>query len=128
MKGADIFNIGSATGNNIVLSGAAIAPFHLTLYKDSTGQVWVAARTAQFPYELNGEKQYLSVPLQAGDQLVVESNHIAWTSLFDIQETELRAQKSQIEAQQTAQKGLRLQLVLIYLAVLILLFLMAFYI
>ena len=128
MKRPMYYSLGSASSNDIILSGPTAVPFHLSLYKDSAGQVLAATRTPAAYYILNGVPQYHTAVLKPHDELSVAGQLIHWINLFDIDEAELNSFVKQEEQAEVAQKGMRLQLVLIYLAVVVLLFLMAFYV
>lgn len=122
------YSLGSASSNNIILSGPTAVPFHLSLYKDSDGQVLASTRTPGAYYILNGVPQYNTVKLKPHDELSVAGQLIHWINLFDIDEAELNSIVKQEEHAEVSQKGVRIQLVLIYVAVVVLLFLLGFYI
>jgi hypothetical protein len=106
MKATRYFSIGSDPQNDLQFATTECVPFHLLLGQDQSGNVWVASRTAGAFYQLNGQLGTQTMALEAGDELSI-------------------AQK---EAAEEKQKGLRFQLIFIYIAIALLLFLMAFYI
>ena len=128
MNAVRYYSIGSHASNNLKLDAANSAPFHLMLHKDQTGQVLVSTRMAQATFYLNGSPKNEMVALQPGDELSIGAQQINWMQVFSITAEEI-IHKQTIEANnQTERKGMRIQLVLIYLAIIVLLFLMAFYI
>lgn len=122
------YSIGSHASNNLKLDAGQSAPFHLMLHKDQTGQVLVSTRMARAFYQLNGESRSEMVVLQPGDQLSIGAQQINWMQVFSITAEEIIQRQTTEAHNQTEQKGMRIQLVLIYLAIIVLLFLMAFYI
>ena len=98
------------------------------LHKDQTGQVLVTTRMAQASFELNGVPRNEMVALQPGDKLSIGAQQINWMQFFSITAEEIIHKQTNEENIQTERKGMRIQLVLIYLAIIVLLFLMAFYI
>lgn len=128
MNAVRYYSVGSHPSNNLKLDAANSAPFHLMLHKDQTGQVLVSTRMAQAAFHLNGSPRNEMVALQPGDELSIGAQQINWMQVFSITAEEI-IHKQTIEANnQTERKGMRIQLVLIYLAIVVLLFLMAFYI
>lgn len=128
MNAVRYYSVGSHPSNNLKLDAANSAPFHLMLHKDQTGQVLVSTRMAQAAFHLNGSPRNEMVALQPGDELSIGAQPINWMQVFSITAEEI-IHKQTIEANnQTERKGMRIQLVLIYLAIVVLLFLMAFYI
>ncbi len=128
MNAVRYYSIGSHASNNLKLDAANSAPFHLMLHKDQTGQVLVSTRMAQATFYINGSPKNEMVALQPGDELSIGAQQINWMQVFSITAEEIM-HKQTIEANnQTERKGMRIQLVLIYLAIIVLLFLMAFYI
>ena len=128
MNAVRYYSIGSHPSNHLQLDAATGSPFHLMLYKDQRGQVLVATRMAQALYHLNGSPRNEMLALQPGDQLAVGDQQINWMQVFGITAEEIIERQTTEENNQSAQKGMRIQLVLIYLAIIVLLFLMAFYI
>ncbi len=128
MKWIKYYNLGSHASNNLRLDAASSAPFHLMLHKDQTGQVLVTTRMAQASFHLNGASRKEMVALQPGDELSIGAQQINWMQIFSITAEEIIQKQTTEENNQTERKGMRIQLVLIYLAIIVLLFLMAFYI
>jgi len=128
MKAKRYLSIGSDSQNDLQFDASACAPFHLLLCQDQNGSVWVSSRTAQAPYQLNGHPDTQTRILDAGDELFVDKHHIDWMPIFGISPDEIVAQQVQIKAADEKQKGMRFQLIFIYLAIALILFLMAFYI
>jgi hypothetical protein len=128
MNAKKYFSIGSEAQNDLQLSEAFCAPFHLFLYRDSYDHIMVANRTAGANYHLNGQICTHTKKLHANDTLHIGSQQIDWMAIFEISEVEISAIEAQEESALQEQKGLRIQLVLIYVAIAALLFLMAFYI
>jgi hypothetical protein len=128
MNAVRYYSVGSHGSNNLKLDASISAPFHLLLHKEQTGQVLVSTRMPQASFQLNGAQRNEMVALQPGDELSIGVQQINWMQVFSINEEEI-SHKQTIEANnQTESKGMRIQLVLIYLAIAVLLFLMAFYI
>lgn len=128
MKATRYFSIGSDSQNELQLATTECAPFHLLLGQDQAGNVWVASRTAGAFYQLNGQLAHKTLALEAGDELSIGSNRIDWMQVFGISPTEIVEREAQKEAANEKQKGLRFQLIFIYIAIVLLIFLMAFYI
>jgi hypothetical protein len=128
MKATRYFSIGSDPQNELQLETTACFPFHLLLGQDHAGNVWVASRTAGAFFQLNGELTTQTHLLEPGDDLAIGPNHIDWMDIFGISPTEIVAREAQKEVAKEKQKGLRFQLIFIYLAIALLVFLMAFYI
>jgi hypothetical protein len=128
MNAVRYYSIGSHASNSLKLNAAISAPFHLMLHKDQTGQVLVTTRMAQASFELNGVPRNEMVALQPGDKLSIGAQQINWMQFFSITAEEIIHKQTNEENIQTERKGMRIQLVLIYLAIIVLLFLMAFYI
>jgi heme/copper-type cytochrome/quinol oxidase subunit 2 len=66
--------------------------------------------------------------LHAGDTLSIGAQTVDWMRIFGITEAEISLQEAQAENAAQENKGLRMQLIFIYLAVALVLFLIAFYI
>ncbi len=98
------------------------------LHKDQTGQVLVSTRMAQASFHLNGSPRNEMVALQPGDELSIGAQQINWMQVFSITAEEIIHKQTTEANNQTERKGMRIQLILIYLAIVVLLFLMAFYI
>lgn len=128
MKAKHYLSIGSDSQNDLQFAPSACAPFHLLLCQDLNGLVWVSSRTAQAPYQLNGQTESHTRILNVGAELFVGQHHIDWMPIFGISADEIVVQEEQNKAAQEKQKGMRFQLIFIYLAIALLLFLMAFYI
>jgi hypothetical protein len=128
MNAVRYYSIGSHASNNLKLDATISAPFHLMLHKDQTGQVLVTTRMPQTSFHLNGAPRNEMVVLQPGDELSIGAQQINWMQIFSITAEEIIYQQTTEENNQTERKGMRIQLVLIYLAIVVLLFLMAFYI
>ena len=128
MKATRYFSIGSDPQNELQLATAECVPFHLLLGQDQSGNVWVASRTAGAFYQLNGQLATKTLALEAGDELSIGSNRIDWMQVFGISPTEIVEREAQKEVAEEKQKGLRFQLIFIYIAIALLIFLMAFYI
>jgi|688.fasta_scaffold435960_2 hypothetical protein len=128
MKATRYFSIGSDPQNELQLSTTECAPFHLLLGQDQSGNVWVASRTAGAFYQLNGQLGTQTIALEAGDELSIGPNRIDWMQVFGISPAEIVAREAQKEVAEEKQKGLRFQLIFIYIAIALLIFLMAFYI
>lgn len=128
MNAVRYYSIGSHASNNLKLDAAESAPFHLMLHKDQTGQVLVTTRMAQASFELNGVPRNEMVALQPGDKLSIGAQQINWMQIFSITAEEIIQKQTYEENNQIERKGMRIQLVLIYLAIIVLVFLMAFYI
>lgn len=128
MNAVRYYSIGSHASNNLKLDAAISAPFHIMLYKDQTGQVLVTTRMSQASFHLNGEPRNEMVALQPGDVLSIGAQQINWMHIFSITAEEIMQKQTTEENNQTERKGMRIQLILIYLAIVVLLFLMAFYI
>lgn len=128
MNAVRYYSIGSHASNNLKLDASISAPFHLMLYKDQTGQVLVTTRMAQSSFHLNGDPRNEMVALQPGDELSIGAQQINWMQVFSITAAEIIHKQTTQANEQTERKGMRMQLVLIYLAIIVLLFLMAFYI
>ena len=128
MNAVKYYSIGSHASNHLQLDAATCSPFHLMLYKDQRGQVLVTTRMAQALYHLNESPRKEMLALQPGDHLAVGDQQINWMQVFGITAEEIIEKQTTEENNQSAQKGMRIKLVLIYLAIIVLLFLMAFYI
>ncbi|MEY5001183.1 MAG: hypothetical protein RLZZ211_1219 [Bacteroidota bacterium] len=128
MNAIKYYTIGSELQNNLQISGAGCAPFHLLLMRNSNGQVLVSNQLPQNGYAINGQQYLQMMVLQAGDTLTIEGQNINWMSIFDISDEEISAREVKEEVVKQEQKGLRIQLVFIYLAIALVLFLMAFFI
>jgi heme/copper-type cytochrome/quinol oxidase subunit 2 len=79
-------------------------------------------------YELNGQSCSKTMTLRAGDTLSIGAQTVDWMRIFGITEAEISLQEAQAENAAQENKGLRMQLIFIYLAVALVLFLIAFYI
>jgi hypothetical protein len=128
MQATRYFSIGSNPQNDLQLTATESVPFHLLLGQDQAGNVWVASRTARAFYQLNGQLATKTIALEAGDELSIGANRIDWMAVFGISPAEIGAREAQKEAIVEKQKGLRFQLIFIYIAIALLIFLMAFYI
>ncbi len=128
MKATRYYSIGSDPQNDLQFEAAICAPFHLLLCQDQSGAVWVSSRTAQAYYQLNGNPTTQTRALEAGDELSVGPQNIDWMHIFGISPAEIVAREEQVKAVEEKQKGLSFQLIFIYLAIALILFLMAFYI
>mgnify|MGYP003913118179 CR=1 FL=1 len=128
MNATRYFSIGSEAQNDLQLPDATCAPFHLILYRDPSQQILVANRMAHAVYELNGQSCSKTMTLRAGDTLSIGAQTINWMHIFGITEAEISLQEAQAENAAQENKGLRMQLIFIYLAVALVLFLIAFYI
>ena len=128
MKATRYYSIGSDPQNDLQFEAALCVPFHLLLCQDRNGSVWVSSRTAQARYHLNGHSATQTRILEAGDELFVGPSHIDWMHIFGISPAEIVAREVLNKAADEKQKGLSLQLILIYIAIAVILFLMAFYI
>ena len=128
MNAVRYYSIGSHASNNLKLDAAISAPFHLMLFKDQTGQVLVATRMDGASFYLNGATRNEMVALQPGDKLSIGAQQINWMQVYAITAEEIIHKQTTEANNQTERKGMRIQLVLIYLAIIVLLFLMAFYI
>jgi hypothetical protein len=128
MNAVRYYSIGSHASNNLKLAASNCAPFHLMLHKDQTGQVLVSTRMAQASFHLNGSPRNETVALQPGDELSIGAQQINWMQVFSITAEEIIHKQTTEANNQTERKGMRIQLILIYLAIVVLLFLMAFYI
>lgn len=128
MKAKRYFSIGSDSQNDLQFDPSACAPFHLLLCQDQNGSVWVSSRIAQAPYQLNGRLDSQTRILHVGAELFVGKHRIDWMSIFDISPDEIVVQELENKAVDAKQKGMRFQLIFIYLAIALILFLMAFYI
>jgi hypothetical protein len=122
------YSIGSSPSNSLQITGANCVPFHLLLYKEKSGQVYVCSRGVNAPYLLNGISRSDLQMLEAGDQLQIGSQIINWMPIFGITEGELREKAAKKEQHNAENKGMRIQLLLIYLAILVLICLLGFYI
>lgn len=128
MKATRYFSIGSDPQNELQLATTECVPFHLLLGQDQSGNIWVASRTAGAYYELNGQVSSQTTALEVGDKLAIGAYPIDWMSIFDISPAEIVVKATQHKEEEEKQKGLRFQLIFIYLAIALLVFLMAFYI
>ena len=128
MKATRYFSIGSDPQNDLQLAATASAPFHLLLGQDQSGVVWTSSRTAGAFYELNGQVSSQTTTLEVGDKLAIGAYPIDWMSIFDISPAEIVEKATQHKEEGEKQKGLRFQLIFIYIAIALLIFLMVFYI
>jgi hypothetical protein len=128
MKATRYFSIGSDPQNDLQLASTECVPFHLLLGQDQAGNVWVASRTAGAFYQVNGQLNTQTIALDAGDEISIGANRVDWMQVFGISPAEIVAKEAQKEVAEEKQKGLRFQLIFIYIAIALLLFLMAFYI
>ena len=128
MKAKRYLSIGSDSQNDLQFATSAWAPFHLLLCQDQNGSVWVSSRTAQAPYQLNGHSDSQTRILDIGDELFVGQHRIDWMPIFGISADQIVAQEVENKAADAKQKGMRFQLIFIYLAIALILFLMALYI
>jgi len=122
------FSIGSNPNNDLQLEGAGINPFHLFLYKDAVGQVFVSTRAPGTLFTINNAAHKELYILETQDQLALAGHLIDWKAIFEISQEEIQVVKqTQTKAFET-DKRLKIQLILIYTAIAALLILMAFYI
>lgn len=128
MKATRYFSIGSDPQNDLQFTAATCAPFHLLLGQDREGNIMAASRTAGAYFQINGEQTNQTHALQPGDELTIGPNLIDWMGIYGISQSEIVTREAQKEATEEKQKGLRFQLIFIYIAIALLIFLMAFYI
>jgi FHA domain len=128
MNAIKYYTIGSELQNDLPITGADCASFHLLLMRNASGQVLVSNRLPQNGYAINGQQYLHLMALQAGDELSIGGQKINWMTIFDISEEEISAREVKEEFVKQEQKGLRIQLVFIYLAIALVLFLLAFFI
>jgi pSer/pThr/pTyr-binding forkhead associated (FHA) protein len=128
MNAMRYFSIGSDPQNDLQLPATDCAPFHLLLGQDQAKNVLIASRAAGAGYLLNGQLVTQTSYLQAGDELRVGSNVVDWMRVFDISSVEMSVGEEQQKSTSEKHNGLRFQLIFIYLAIALLIFLIAFYI
>lgn len=122
------YSIGAHPSNSLPLQGIHHAPFHALLYKDSRGRILASTRTSQYPLYINGAPHFGLVELKSADHLSIESQSIDWMQIFDIKPEERVEREVKAQDHISEQSGMRFQLVLIYLAVLIMFILLFIYI
>ena len=122
------YSIGCHPCNVLQLTSDQSAPFHALLYNDGRGHILVANRASQHPLFVNGAPHTGLVELHAGDQLSIAAQSIDWMQIFGVKPEEHMAHEEKEQNNISVQRGMRVQLVLIYLAVAIMLFLLAVYI
>jgi pSer/pThr/pTyr-binding forkhead associated (FHA) protein len=76
------FSIGTAPSNKIRLTDSQIDPFHVQLYKDFKGNVFVNDLKSLYGTFINGHKIQGVALIQKGDRLKLGSNQYNWEDLF----------------------------------------------
>lgn len=122
------YSVGSHPSNALQLTSDHSAPFHALLLNDGRGHILVVNRASQHPLFVNGAPQRGLVELHAGDQLSIAAQPIDWMQIFGIKPEVHMELEVKEQNHISVQRGLRVQLILIYLAVAIMLFLLAVYI
>lgn len=122
------YSIGSHPNNDLQISAVPCAAFHLLLYKNDSAQVVVCTRMYQASFIVNGSSKNELYTLRPDDQLFIGTQMIDWMPIFAITAAQITQHQTSEAKIVKEQKGLRVQLVLIYLVVIAMLFLMAFYI
>ncbi len=122
------YSVGSHPSNALQLTNDHSAPFHALLYNDGRGHILVANRASQHPLFVNGAPHRGLVELHAGDQLSIATQPIDWMQVFGIKPEEHMKLEVKEQNNISVQRGMRVQLILIYVAVAIMLFLLAVYI
>ena len=122
------FSIGSHPSNALQLADDKSAPFHALLYNDGRGHILVANRASQHQLFVNGAPHKGLVELHAGDQLSIDAQAIDWMQIFGVKPEERIELEVKEQNNISVQRGMRVQLVLIYVAVAIMLILLAVYI
>jgi hypothetical protein len=127
MKSTRYFHIGSDPSNDQQIDGPNVTSFHVVLYQDYLGNVWVCSQTAGSAYSLNEVLENRTQRLVPGNELYIGAEPINWMSIFGVSVAEIEKISVEKKAHEVVQKKMNLQLVLIYLAIATILFLMAFY-
>lgn len=128
MNARKYFSIGADPNNDLQLEGPGVKSFHLFLYKEDAGQVFVSARAPGALFTINNAAHKELYILETQDQLALAGHLIDWKAIFEISQEEIQVvEQTQTEASET-DKRLKIQLLLIYTAIAALLILMAFYI
>jgi FHA domain len=78
MNAIKYYTIGSELQNDLPITGADCASFHLLLMRNASGQVLVSNRLPQNGYAINGQQYLHLMALQAGDELSIGGQKINW--------------------------------------------------
>ena len=124
--------IGSAIDNQLVIENSGIDPYHLELFSDSNGNVFITDLNTKNGTYVNGRLLDGFTMLTFGDKVVLGQHHLfRWESYMQEKSNSKNSQKNnrteEISYYSTAQyKKVNIQIIIIYFLITVILLVMAF--
>lgn len=124
--------IGSAIDNQLVIENSGIDPYHLELFSDSNGNVFITDLNTKNGTYVNGRLLDGFTMLTFGDKVVLGQHHLfRWELYMQEKSNSKNSQKNnrteEISYYSTAQyKKVNIQIIIIYFLITVILLVMAF--
>jgi hypothetical protein len=87
MEKVRLIKVGSASDNDVVINHEAIAPYHLELFQDAFGKVFLSDKNSETGTFVNGERMQVFKNLNFTDKVTIAGKFMFdWVKLTKIQD------------------------------------------